>query len=243
MTERVADIADTGRGQGGRFGFWVALSTAVVGVVALSVGITTPPRSGPFCRSACITYPYTDTAAFVPRDYLWMYPGLLLALLFVVLAACIHGHAAPDRKVFGRTAESLAVIAAAAIVVDYGIQLTVLQPSLLKGETAGLSLFSQYNPHGIFIALENVGYLVMGLAFLFAGVIFTGRSGLQRVIRWVFVAGGALAVGALVLLSIRYRADLDYRFEVMGLLIDWVVLIVSGILLSILFVRPVRLTS
>jgi hypothetical protein len=29
-------------------------------------------HSGPNCLSDCITYPYTDVAAFVPGDYLWM---------------------------------------------------------------------------------------------------------------------------------------------------------------------------
>jgi hypothetical protein len=33
-----------------------------------------------------------------------------------------------------------------------------MQPSLLKGETEGLTLFLQYNPDGIFIALEDLGY-------------------------------------------------------------------------------------
>ena len=30
--------------------------------------------------------------------------------------------------------------------------------------------YRQYNPHGIFIALENVGYVLLNLAFLFLGV-------------------------------------------------------------------------
>jgi hypothetical protein len=140
-----------------RLGYWTALSTTVVGVATLAVAITTPARSGPYCRSACISYPYTDVAAFVPRDYLWMYPAALLAVLFVTLTACFHQQASPTSTVAARIALSLAVIAAAAIVIDYGVQLTVLQPSLLKGETEGLSPFSQYNPHGVFIALENVG--------------------------------------------------------------------------------------
>src|SRR6516165_4218465 len=71
-------------------GFWTALLTSVCAVAALAVGITTPPRSGPNCITDCLTYPYTDAAAFVPRDYLWMYPAALVAALFVVLVTCIH---------------------------------------------------------------------------------------------------------------------------------------------------------
>jgi hypothetical protein len=29
----------------------------------------------------------------------------------------------------------------------------------MNGETDGLSILTQYNPHGIFIALEEIGYL------------------------------------------------------------------------------------
>jgi hypothetical protein len=42
----------------------------------------------------------------------------------------------------------------ALIAGDYFIQLTVVQPSVLQGKVDGLLLWSQYNPHGIFIALE-----------------------------------------------------------------------------------------
>ena len=72
-----------------RLGVWVAPATAAVGAVSLAVAGTTPPRSGPLCNDGCIAYPYTDAAAFVPRDYLWMYPEVLLTLLFVVLAVCL----------------------------------------------------------------------------------------------------------------------------------------------------------
>jgi hypothetical protein len=223
-----------------RLGARVAIATAIAGVFALAGAITTPPRSGVFCTSACITYPYTDVAAFVPRDYLWMYPALLLVVLFVILAVCIHHAAAPDVRVLSGSAVALSVIAATAIVVDYGIQLAVLQASLAKGETEGLTLFSMYNPHGMFIALEDVGYLLLGVAFLFAARAIPRGSRLGDSIRWLFTAGGALTVAALILLSLRYRTDLDYRFEVTAIFINWLVLIVSGLLLNRQFARRVR---
>src|SRR4029079_16847398 len=126
--------------------------------------------------SACVTAPYTDVTAFFPRDYLWMYPALLLTALFVVFMVCIHQYASDDKKLFSLIGLSFAVMSAALIMIDYFIQLTVIQPSLLRGETDGLSLISQYNPHGIFIALEALGYLLMSVAFLFAAPIFAGRD-------------------------------------------------------------------
>ena len=122
--------------------FWSSVLTTLLAVAALAVGVTTPPRSGPYCASACVRYPYTDVAAFVPGDYLCMYPASLLVLAFVVLMACIHQYARDDKKLFSQIGLLFAVISTTAIATDYFIQLAVMQPSLLKGETEGLSLFS-----------------------------------------------------------------------------------------------------
>ena len=53
----------------------------------------------------------------------------------------------------------------------------------------------------------------------------------------MFTVGGALILAALVLSAAIYRAELDYRFEVMSLCITWVVLIVAGTLLTVVFGR------
>jgi hypothetical protein len=109
-----------------------------------------------------------------------------------------------------------------------------LQPAFLLGETEGLSPWTQYNPHGVFIALENVGYVLLNVAFLFMGVAIVGMpERLWRAAGWVFVSGGALTLAALVLYSALYRARLDYRFEVAAIAITWLVLIAAPVLLSI----------
>jgi len=98
-----------------------------------------------------------------------------------------------------------------------------------------------YNPHGVFIALENVGYAMLGGAFLFlGGALAGGSSRLERAVRWVLTVGGALILAALVLSAAIYRAELDYRFEVMSLCITWLVLIVAGTLLTVVFGGPSR---
>ena len=220
-----------------RLGFGSALGTAVVTAVFMILGITTPPRSGPFCGSACVPYPYTDVAAFIPQDYVWLYPGILLAPVFVVLMACIHAYAPHGKKVFSRTGLSFAVLYAAVILMDYFIQLTVVVPSLRSGETAGLSLLTQYNPHGIFITFEALGYLMMSTALLFVAPVFAGGR-IELVIRWLFVVGFVLTLLAFVTLPL---AGYDIvAFEVTVLTIDWAVLIVSGALLSFVFRRAGR---
>lgn len=212
-----------------RLGLWSAVLTAVLAAAGLIVGIATPAR--------VIPYPYVNgVASFIPSDYLWLYPGFLLAPTFVVLMACIHYYAADDKKIFGQIGLSFALIYTAVITADYFIQLAVVQPSLLKGETEGLSLFVQYNPHGIFIGLEDLGYLMMTVALLFAAAVFGGGK-LERAIRWLFVTSFVLAVGFLVGLSLIYGKDLGVTFEVSILTINWVVLIISGAFLSVVFKR------
>jgi hypothetical protein len=134
-----------------------------------------------------------------------MYPASLMALQAVALLMILPRRDGAVAALAARMSVVLAAIAAGVLVTDYGIQVAVVQPSLIKGETAGIGLLSQNNPHGVFIALENVGYLLLGLAFAAASVAADARS----------------------------RADIEYRFEVAGIVIDWLVLIITGILLGV----------
>ena len=217
-----------------RLGSWTAILTVVIVAVFAVAGIATPARSGPFCTTACVAYPYVDVARFIPGDYLWLVPGILLAPTFVVLMACIHARAMEPNRICSRIALSFALVYAVVILLDYDVQLAVVMPSLQAGETEGLALLTQYDPHGLFIALETLGYLAMAVAFLFAAPVFAG-AGAERAIRGVFVLGFMLAAAAFAGLAVLGQ-DL-VAFEVTVLMIDWTVLIVSGALLSVVFRR------
>ncbi len=231
-----AGIARSVRTNANRLGWWSAVLTALVAAVFAIVAIGTPARSGPFCANwGCVAYPYTDVAQYVPGDYIWLIPGILLAPLFVVLVACIHAFAPEGKNLFGQIALAFAAAYAVVIIVDYFVQFTVVAPSLQAGESAGLSLFTQYNPHGLFIAGEALGYLMMSVSFLFAAPVFSGGRA-ERAIRWLFALDFCLAGVSFVALWLG-RGDL-VAFEVTVLMINWVVLIVSGVLLSVVFRQP-----
>ncbi|MDA8435378.1 MAG: hypothetical protein M0Z98_05280, partial [Actinomycetales bacterium] len=115
--------------------------------------------------------------------------------------------------------------------------LMVVQPALLNGQLDGLSLWSMYNPSGLFIAFENVAYLLLGLSFLFLAAALPPGHGVVRATRIVLVLAGALAVVSLGGLAAFYGRHLDYRYEVTSLSIAWIALIATGILLSIAFRR------
>jgi hypothetical protein len=227
------------RGGATWLGFWAAILTVVLAAAFAGIGMATPARSGPFCANACVAYPYVEVAQFIPGDYLWLVPGILLAPTFVVLMACIHAYAAEPKKIYSRIGLSFAVVYAVVILVDYFLQFTVVVPSLQAGETEGLALFTQYDPHGLFIALEALGYLMMSVAFLFVAPAFAGGRA-ERAIRGLFVLSFGLAVAAFAGLALVGH-DL-VAFEVAVLTINWIVLIASGALLSVVFRRAGQFT-
>lgn len=220
-----------------RLGRVLSWATAGVGVVAAITAMTTPPRSGPFCTGGCVGYPYTDVATYAPRDYWWMYPQSLWVLLVLALLVCVRHAASRSARAAGGVAVALATVGAAAILIDYAVQLAVVQPSLWRGETATLSLFSQYNPHGVFIALEDVGYLLLGAAALTAAAVFTGPTRPARSLHWLMIGGGTLTVVALPALVGIYRADLEYRYEVAAIALVWITFIAAAAMLPRWFHR------
>ncbi len=227
-----------------RSGFWISLLIAVAAAAALGIATTTAPaRSGPFCMTgSCIVYPYTDAAEFVPIDYIWMYPAFFIGPLFIMLVACVYHYVSMERKLYALFAVCFAVISSTALSINYFIQLTVVQTCFLKGEVEGLSLFSQYNPHGIFIALEDIGYLMMSVAFLFIAIAFARSRGLERAVRIIFIVNAVIGTGSLIALAILYGAALEYRYEVVSIVLNWLTLIVSGVLLSVFFKRALKKT-
>jgi hypothetical protein len=218
-----------------RLGYWSAILTTVLTLVTFGIAIFTPPLSGPYCTTGCYNYPFSDIVSRFPRDYYWMYPAILLSLVFYVLMTAIHYIAPKDKKIFSHIGLSFAFISSEVLVIDYFLQVSVIQPSLLKGEMDGVSLLSQFNPHGIFIVLEEIGFFMMSLSMLFMAPVFNEKTKVEKVIKWIFIGCFTLTILAFTLYSIFYGLFREYRFEVAVISINWLVLIVSGILLSIIF--------
>jgi hypothetical protein len=68
----------------------------------------------------------------------------------------------------------------------------------------------------------------------------TSRSTLLRVTAWVLRVGAVLTLLDLVVSAVVYRSDLDYRFEVIALLIAWLVLVATGVLVAVSLRRELR---
>ena len=224
-------------------GMYSAILTMVMTVVTFTLAIIAIPNSGAGCRENCVEYPYVNTLSEFPRDYLWMPPAMLLVVFYVILMVSIHAYAAQHKSIYSQIGLSFALIAAGILLSDYFIQFSVVPVSLMNQETDGIALVNQYNPHGIFIVLEELGYLLMSLSFLFLAPVFTNEGRLASVVRWIFIAGFVLAMVFLAVISINYGLDREDRFEVAVISIDWLVLIINGVLLSLVFRSQVKARS
>jgi hypothetical protein len=224
-------------------GVWIAFATSALTLLTFAAAVATPPLSGPFCRAAdCLAYPYLDAISRFPRDYLWMYPAILLTLAYVSLVAFAYAIAPAHRTFPALLASIAASLAGAFLIADYFVQIAVVQPSLLAGEADGISLLSQYNPHGVFIALEELGYLFMALSFLLVAPMFVGNTRLERALRIVLRGGCVAGIIAFLAISMRYGVHREYRFEVAIISIDWLALGIASFMMGLVWRRAKQAT-
>lgn len=221
-------------------GFYSSVLLAVITFITFGFAIVAIPISGANCLEGCIDYPYLDTLSQFPKDYRWMVSAILLMLVYQVAMVAIHQTAAQEKKIFSLIGLSFALMSTLILVSDYFIQFSVIPISLMHGETEGITLLTQYNAHGIFIVLEELGYLLMSLSFLFFALVFLTKNRLEGAIRWIFLAGFGLTLVALTVVTINHGLNRQDRFEVVVISIDWLVLVINGSLLSILFRKALK---
>lgn len=220
-----------------RIGFPAALFLALFSALAFVLGITTPVRSGAFCTGPCMEYPYAEADLFFPRDFLWIGPAILLTPLFTVLVGCIHFCVPPRHKPLTLLALCFSSVSMALLAGDYFVQVLAVQPSLALRELQGVALLTQYNPHGVSIAIESLGYLMLATAFLFTGAAMPRMVRPGAAIRWTLMTAALLAIAAFCGMALRFGVQMALPFELAILMIDWIALVIVGIQLSLFFQR------
>ncbi len=215
-----------------RFGFWAALGTGLTTSLTWGVAIFTPPLSGSACQKDCFTYPYEDIAGRFPRDYYWMFLAILATLFYVAFVLSLHSRSTERMRLVSQLGVALALMAGLLNVGNYFTQLAVVQPSLLAGETQGIALLTQYNPNGLFIALEELGYLLLSASLSCLAPGMPRRSGLERWTARLFVAGAVANVLGFCAILFAYGHARGYRFEILVISVDWLVLIAGSLLMA-----------
>jgi hypothetical protein len=236
-TEETSARVSVSTAGGRRFVTSAAAITAFAAALGLGIGVLTPAHGGILCVSDCVPPPYTDVAGIIVGESVWIYPALVMTLGFVALTAGLYELAQLPRRIAALMALAFALMSAVLLVGDYAVLLMAVKPSIVKGEGALVAGLSMYDPHGLFIALENAGYFLMGLAFLGVAGAIEQEHRLGRAIRWTFLVAGALAVGGLGVLWLIFGDDLDVRYEVFAISVDYLALSVGGAMLTALHLR------
>ena len=81
-----------------KVGFYSAILTTLLTLVTFGIAILTPPLSGPYCTDGCFSCPYSDIASRFLRDYIWMYPAILMSVIYYVLMVSIYYFAQGTRR-------------------------------------------------------------------------------------------------------------------------------------------------
>jgi len=105
----------------------------------------------------------------------------------------------------------------------------------MKGESEGIALITQYNEHGLFIAMEELGYITMSIALFFLAFAFSKCTRVERVIRIILISQLFLTITSFAFYSIKFGIERSYLFEVATITINWLVIITIGILTGIHF--------
>jgi hypothetical protein len=118
----------------------------------------------------------------------------VLAVAFVVMMNSIHHATGEDQRIWSFTAVSFAILYTTNVSVMYIVQLFVCLPKEQQGHLSESEVVLLSDTFGSFLqAMDGLGYLFMGLAFLIAAPAFVS-DGIERWIRLVFIANGAVTV-------------------------------------------------
>jgi len=215
-----------------RFGYYMSIITAVLTFITFGIAVCTPPLSGPFCTTGCFQYPYTEIISRFPRDYYWMFPAIILSFSYLIMMISIHQFASNEKKLFSLIGISFAIISTLILSLDYFVQVSFIQPTLLAGETEGIAHLSQYNPHGIFIIMEEIGFITMNISLFSLVPVFSLPGKLERNIRLTFRISFILMLISFVLVSLVHGIKREYRFEIIIITITWVELLITGVLFA-----------
>ena len=223
-----------------KFAWFSSLAVVIMTVITWGFAMVAVPPAGPFCPGDCMEYPFSDLLDYYPRDYYWMYLAILQVFTYILFMVSNYFIAREEKKIYGFSSVTFSIISAVVLLIAYFVQFSVVPVSMMKGETEGIALLTQYNGHGIFIALEELAYITMSISFLFLAFVFPRATRLEKAIRLVLLAAFPLIFMAFVIYTLRWGIERSYRFEVVAISVNWIVTISTGILLSKYFRKHLR---
>lgn len=223
-----------------KFGYFSSILLAALTIITFGFAMLAIPPSGPYCPENCMEYPFPDILLYYPRDYYWMYLAIFQLFTFVVFMVANHFIACTSKKIFTFLGVSFTFISVTVLLTAYFTQFSVVPISVVKGETEGITLLTQYNDHGLFIAMEELGYITMSIALFFLAFAFSKKTRLEKGIFIILMIQLFLTISAFVFYTFKFGIERSYLFEVATITINWLVLIVSGILTGLYYRKRLK---
>jgi len=215
-----------------KFGFYSSIILSILTIVTFGFAMTAIPPAGPYCPGNCMDYPFPDILLYYPRDYYWMYLAIFQLFAFIIFISTNHFIANASKKLYTFLSISFTLISSTVLLIAYFTQFSVVPISVMKGETEGIALITQYNEHGLFIAMEELGYITMSIALFFLAFAFSKSTRDERVIRIILISQLLLNISAFVYYSFKFGIERSYLFEVATISINWLVIIIVGIMIG-----------
>ncbi len=223
-----------------RTGRFASLALAVSTIATFAFAMIAIPISGANAPAGSeFAYPFLNTLGQYPRDFIWQFLALFQVIAFVFFINTVKASARPETKLYSAFAGQLALLSAGILLVNYYCQSMVIPSSLAAGHVDGLGLIIQYNPYGLFIALEELGYILMCASLLALVPAFSkDKDGFP--IKLTIIIASALLLASFVAITAIYGFDKLDRFETAAIAIDWIALIIIGFMASGLFRRGIE---
>lgn len=129
-------------------------------------------------------------ARFQPLPYLaWAIPCLLLAITFPILMLVVHSLVRPERRFWTGLGALFGALYGGVLGAVYWVLVVVVPARIASGDLEGLAPLIVVSPHSTANALEYLGYTLMGLSTIFAGLGF-GPGPEARWVRTLLIADG-----------------------------------------------------
>jgi len=218
-------------------GRFASLALAISTIATFAFAMIAIPISGANAPAGTeFAYPFLNTLGQFPRDFIWQYMALFQIIAFVFFMNTVKANARPEAKLYSGFASQLALLSAGILLVNYYCHSMVVPSSLAAKHFDGLGLIIQYNPYGLFIAMEELGYLLQCASLLSLVPIFS-KSKAGSPIKLTILAASALVLASFAAITAIFGLDKQDRFEIAVISIDWIALIIIGFMASGLFRR------
>jgi len=89
----------------------------------------------------------------------------------------------------------------------------------------------------VFLALEELGFLLISVVFLALVPVFVGHTKVERALRWILGGSFVATIAALGLVTAFFGLDRQDTFEIAVISIVWLTLVVAGSLIAVVFAR------